>query len=147
MVFLAITGVMYLFVFLEPEKTGGPEERDIRIPRAPASASNIENPIPNSPLIISEGEKIFKGKGTCYTCHGMTGKGDGPAGLELRPRPRDFTNPQFSQLRTDGEFFWVIRNGSPGTRMFSYSPAYITEEEVWKVIYYIRTLGEGTATS
>ncbi len=144
MVFLVITGLMYLFVFLEPENTAEEGERDIRIPRAPAQASNVENPLPSSPLIVSEGEKIFKGKGTCYTCHGITGKGDGPAGLELKPRPRDFTNSEFQKLRTDGELFWVIRHGSPGTRMFSYSPAIITEDEAWRVIHYLRTLGDGS---
>jgi mono/diheme cytochrome c family protein len=141
-IFLVISGVMYLFVYLEPEQSAEKGEKDIRIPRAPAEASNIQNPIPNSPMILSEGEKIYQGKGTCFTCHGTTGRGDGPAGLELKPRPRDFTNSQFNALRTDGELFWVIQNGSPGTRMFSYSPSVITEEEAWKVIHYIRTFGE-----
>jgi hypothetical protein len=34
----------------------------------------------------------------------------------------------------------VIRNGSPGSRMFSYAPSVITEEEAWTVIRYLRTL-------
>src|SRR2546425_8874547 len=29
--------------------------------------------------------------------------------------PRNFTNPKFHKNRTDGEMFWVIKNGSAGT--------------------------------
>lgn len=141
-ILFAISGLIYAFSLLEPQNLAEQGERDIRIPRAPASASNLENPFPHTPEIIEEGRNIFQGKGTCFTCHGVTGKGDGPAGLELRPRPRDFSNPLFAQLRTDGELFWVIRNGSTGTRMFAYSPSVITEEEAWKVIHYIRTLAQ-----
>lgn len=142
LIFLAITGVIYIFTALGPGEGEEQGERDIRIPRAPAEASNTKNPFPHTTEIITEGEKIYQGKGTCFTCHGVTGRGDGPAGLELRPKPRDFTNPHFHELRTDGELFWVIRHGSSGTRMFSYAPSVITEEEAWKVIHYIRTLAQ-----
>ncbi len=132
--------MIYIFSAMGPGEGQDPGERDIRLPRAPAQASNVPNPFPPTAEVIDEGRKVYQGKGTCFTCHGVTGKGDGPAGLELRPKPRDFTNPQFQALRTDGELFWVIRNGSTGTRMFSYSPSVITEEEAWKVIHYLRTL-------
>jgi len=139
---MAITGVIYLITMMGPEESQEQGEMDIRIPRAPAEASNMNNPYPNAQDVLAEGGEIYQGKGTCFTCHGVTGKGDGPAGLELRPKPRDFTNPKFHELRTDGELFWVIRHGTSGTRMFSYTPSVITEEEAWKVIHYIRTLSQ-----
>ena len=139
-VLVVITTLIYFSARMDPSGTGEGGFRDIRIPRAPASSSNIPNPLPHAPEVIAQGETIYQGKGTCFVCHGVTGKGDGPAGLELRPPPRDFTSPQFQDLRTDGELFWVIRNGSTGTRMFSYSPSVITEEEAWMVIHYLRSL-------
>lgn len=142
-IFMVITGVLYLFVYLDPARNAPPGQKDMRAPRAPAEASNWKNPIPNTPVTVSQGEKIYKGKGTCFACHGITGKGDGPSGKDLRPSPRDFTNPKFFELRTDGELFWVIVNGSLGTRMFSYSPSIITEEEAWTVVHYLRALGRG----
>jgi mono/diheme cytochrome c family protein len=140
-VFVVFSAVIYLLLLIGPDQPASrPVERDIAIPRAPAEAKALVNPFPVSDQVLLEGERIYQTKGTCFTCHGTTGRGDGPAGLELNPRPRNFTNPQFQELRTDGEMFWVIRNGSAGTRMFSYSPSVITEEEAWKVIHFIRTL-------
>ena len=140
-VFVGFSAAIYLLLLLGPEEpVSGGGEKDITIPRAPAEAKLVTNPFPASADIINEGERIYQTKGTCFTCHGTSGRGDGPAGAELNPKPRNFTNPQFHALRTDGELFWVIRNGSPGTRMFSYSPSVVTEEEAWKVIRYLRTI-------
>jgi mono/diheme cytochrome c family protein len=140
-VFLVFSAAVYILLMIGPEESATKAgERDITIARAPAEAKSLANPFPLSDEVLLEGERIYQTKGTCFTCHGTTGLGDGPAGLELNPRPRNFTNPRFHELRTDGEMFWVIRNGSPGTRMFSYAPAIITEEEAWKVIHYLRTL-------
>lgn len=149
-VFVVFSAAVYLLLMIGPEESATKAgERDITLPRAPAEAKAVANPIPLSDQVLLEGERIYQTKGTCFTCHGTTGRGDGPAGLELNPRPRNFTNPRFHELRTDGEMFWVIRNGSPGTRMFSYSPSIITEDEAWKVIHYLRTLPTraGTQTS
>jgi len=138
-VFVVFSGIVYLLLMIGPDQpVSSPGERDITIPRSPAEAKNLVNPIPVSDQVLLEGERIYQTKGTCFTCHGTSGRGDGPAGMELNPRPRNFTNPRFHELRTDGEMFWVIRNGSPGTRMFSYSPSVITEDEAWKVIHFLR---------
>ncbi len=143
-VFVVFSAVVYGLLLIGPDQPmSSPGERDITIPRAPAEAKTLANPFPVSDEILLEGERIYQTKGTCFTCHGTSGRGDGPAGLELNPRPRNFTNSYFQELRTDGELFWVIRNGSPGTRMFSYSPSVITEDEAWKVIHYLRTIPTG----
>jgi mono/diheme cytochrome c family protein len=140
-VFVVFSAAVYVLLLIGPDQPmSSPGERDVTIPRAPTEAKALANPFPVSDEILLEGERIYQTKGTCFTCHGTSGRGDGPAGVELNPRPRNFTNAHFHELRTDGELFWVIRNGSPGTRMFSYSPSVITEDEAWKVIHYLRTI-------
>lgn len=118
-------------------------EKDPTVPRVPAdqiaAAKAMKNPLQGTPENIAKGKAIFEGKGTCFTCHGLSGKGDGDAGKALDPTPRDFTNAQFHGLRTDGEMFWVIKNGSAGTGMIAYNPAMITDEETWQVILYERS--------
>jgi mono/diheme cytochrome c family protein len=40
----------------------------------------------------------------CVPCHGESGTGDGPAGIALDPRPRNFTaNPPEFKFDTDGD--------------------------------------------
>ncbi len=89
--------------------------------------------------IIDEGKVLYEGKGACVSCHGKTGVGDGPIGRRLNPGPRDFTNCVFQKRRKDGELFWIIKNGSPGTGMVPMIPVTITEEEAWKILAYERS--------
>lgn len=124
--------------------TGDPtvEAFDMARPRAPSDAKAIKNPIPRSGEAISDGKALYEGKGNCYVCHGMRGQGDGEGGVMLSPPPRNFTDIQFQRLRTDGELFWTIKYGIPDTGMFAFVPRHLTEEEAWKIVHYIRTLGQ-----
>ena len=54
---------------------------------------------------------------TCATCHGDTGKGDGPAGLILNPPPADLAI--HVPLHTDNELYDFIANGIEGTPMLA----------------------------
>ena len=122
------------------------EERDplqARVPKDQLSdAKQMKNPVAKTKENILKGKALFEGKGTCFNCHGKEGKGDGPAGQILNPSPRNFTNCKFHKKRKDGELFWVIKNGSPGTGMVSLIPAAITEEEAWTIINYERSFCE-----
>ncbi len=107
-----------------------------------AKAKGLKNPFAPTPENIAKGSLLFHGKGTCYTCHGKEGKGDGLAAPGLDPSPRDFTNQAFHQAKTDGELYWVIKNGSPGTAMMPMIGSVIDEEEGWLVLLYERSLGQ-----
>ena len=120
------------------------EEVEPLRPRVPdgqiAEAKAMTNPFLNTPENLEKGKTIFFGKGTCYKCHGDEGKGDGKFGRRLNPGPRDLTNSKWQKARTDGEMFWVLKYGSPGSGMVSLIPSDITEEEAWHAIVYVRTL-------
>lgn len=47
----------------------------------------------------------------CSTCHGPNGKGDGPAGAALTPKPRDFTSAEWQASVTDEKIQKVILEG------------------------------------
>jgi mono/diheme cytochrome c family protein len=91
--------------------------------------------------IVAAGKTLYEGKGTCHLCHGMEGKGDGPA-THMHPNnpPRDFTDCAVQRDRDDGELFWIIKYGSTGTAMKGLIPSLLSEEEGWKVVAYLRTL-------
>jgi mono/diheme cytochrome c family protein len=93
-----------------------------------------------TPEIVAAGKALYEGKGGCHLCHGINGKGDGPAS-QMNPThpPSNFTNCAFQKERADGELFWIIKYGSPGTGMQPLIPALLSEEEGWKVVAYVRT--------
>ncbi len=121
-------------------------EPDLSKPRVPsAQLKEIQakkNPFPATKENIEKGKALYQGNGTCFTCHGKEGRGDGLAAPGLDPSPRNFTNTAFHAMRTDGELFWVIRHGIPGTAMMPMVGSVITEEEAWLVLLYERSLGK-----
>ena len=117
-------------------------EQPMMQPRVPADklveARALRSPLSNSPEIIEQGKTIYNGKGTCFTCHGTNGDGKGPAGVKLNPAPRNFQHHGFWRHRTEGELFWVIKHGSPGTAMIGFGQV-LSDEEIWALIHYEST--------
>ena len=99
---------------------------------APVSADELKNPFAGKPEATAEGKKLFKQY--CSVCHGDNGKGDGPAGMALNPRPADYSTEKI-QKQTDGALFWKITEGK--SPMASYKNI-LTEEQRWKLVNYIR---------
>jgi mono/diheme cytochrome c family protein len=56
-------------------------------------------------------EEIFTSR--CVTCHGSTGKGDGPASAALNPKPRSFGDAAWQKSVTDEHIEKVIAQGGP----------------------------------
>ena len=52
---------------------------------------------------------IFKAR--CSTCHGMDGKGNGPAAITLNPKPRNYTDPAWQKSVTDDHIREIIVKG------------------------------------
>lgn len=115
-------------------------------PRVPADkieeAKTWTNPLPATAENMEKGKALFQGKAFCATCHGKEGKG--LADIEgLRGKlPRNFTDTVWQAARSDGELFWILKNGSPGTDMASFIPLILTEEEAWQVLIYVRSFGK-----
>lgn len=101
--------------------------------KAPAAAKNLTNPLKNNSEATVEGKKLYTNM--CVVCHGNKGKGDGIAGMTLKPRPSNFTQA-IVQEQTDGEIFWKITEGR--APMASYKEL-LTEEQRWQLVNYLRT--------
>ena len=69
-------------------------------------------------------------------CHGVAGRGDGPAAGAYSPPPADFTTAH-AQMHLDGEFFYWIKNGKPPTAMPAFGDQ-LTDDQIWDVINYLR---------
>jgi mono/diheme cytochrome c family protein len=117
----------------------GAAEQHMMQPRVPADklaeARSLASPLPDSPETVEKGKALYNGKGTCVNCHGQSGAGDGPVAASLNPSPRNFQHHGFWRHRTEGEIFWVIKHGSPGTSMIGFGGV-LTDEEIWAIIQY-----------
>ena len=105
-------------------------------------ARMLRSPLAYSKETVAKGKAIYEGKGTCINCHGKTGHGDGPGATNLNPPPRVFRSHGFWKHRSEGEIFWVIKHGSPGTAMISFG-GLLTDEEIWTVMQYERSFARG----
>ena len=56
----------------------------------------------------------------CVACHGVQGKGDGPAGRMLKPPAADFTSAA-SKKKSEAEMTQVIENGKPDTAIVQWN--------------------------
>jgi hypothetical protein len=101
------------------------------------------SPLRNEPRFVKKGKVLSHIKAkpiACKQCHGIMGKGDGAMSSNLNPKPRNFTcKPTMDQV-SDGQLFWIIKNGSKGTAMPSYSK--LPDKKIWQLIQYIRSLSE-----
>ncbi len=89
------------------------------------------------------GKGIYEAR--CAQCHGVSGKGDGPASSNLHPRPRDFTSGKFKirstatgSLPTDDDLIHSIMNGLPGTAMPAWR-SLLNDDAAKKVLVYIKS--------
>jgi mono/diheme cytochrome c family protein len=84
----------------------------------------------------------------CAPCHGLTGKGDGPAAPFLVPKPRNFFAGAFKirttesgELPQDDDVLKIIMKGMPGSSMPAWE-GLITTTEAKQTVVYIKTLIE-----
>ncbi len=79
----------------------------------------------------------------CFSCHGSSGKGDGPAALNLTPKPRDLSNGSFMETLSDPYIVNVIKGGGTAVNKSPLMPAWgnvLSDKEIRDVIAYLRSL-------
>jgi mono/diheme cytochrome c family protein len=103
---------------------------------APASADSLKNPLAVSQEYISKGEELYNMY--CFSCHGDTGYGDGPAGGSMGIRPANFHDQRVIKQK-DGALFWKLTNGKGNMPPFKEA---LNEEQRCQLIVFIRELGK-----
>jgi mono/diheme cytochrome c family protein len=110
----------------------------------PATARQVIPPIdpatvmtPN-PALLDRGKALYAQ--TCATCHGPEGKGDGPGGAGLNPKPRNFTQGTGWKNGTRLEdIYKTLDEGIKGSSMVSYN--YLSKKDRMALVHVVQSLG------
>lgn len=82
----------------------------------------------------------------CIFCHGATGKGDGPTGKYLNPKPADYSTsmPKYGEKWAEYYFKIIKEGGAAVGRSPLMTPwgRQLKENEIWDVISYVETLAK-----
>jgi mono/diheme cytochrome c family protein len=85
---------------------------------------------------VASGKELYEAR--CSFCHGTEGKGDGPAGSALQPRPTNFADAAYRQHASAEMQRIVILNGKPGTAMVPFGQT-LRPAEIDDLIAYLQT--------
>jgi mono/diheme cytochrome c family protein len=123
------------------DKTAGtglcPQPRDTEY--APAEIASKTNPLAYNTDNLAAGKQLYNGKVkpvACVECHGKYGDGNGVMASMFAPPPRNFTCVKTVAGIPDGQFYWIIKNGSVGTSMPAFDK--LTDDQIWQLVMYIR---------
>lgn len=117
----------------------------------PEAAHERRNPLVRSELALRNAQTLWQRH--CESCHGATGRGDGPNARLHEQRkgraPRNLTNPKVQANLTDGDIFWRITKGiieeGNNVIMPRYEDKISSENDRWQLVLFVRELAQPAA--
>lgn len=101
----------------------------------PDKYAKMTNPIKADAASIADGKQLWLQH--CASCHGKTGKGDGPKAANLKTLPHDLAKADV-QSQPDGAFFYKTSEGRDD--MPSFKKKIPDQDDIWSIVNFIRTL-------
>jgi mono/diheme cytochrome c family protein len=141
---LASFGIMIYVAFLSGgidlkevrERAAGPKQEQAAAAPGAVDVTAVKDPwMPSDPM-LARGKQLFAQN--CAMCHGTEGKGDGPAGASLNPKPRNFVEGKWKKGGTRLGLMGVLQNGLPPSSMQSYKHLPINDR--WALVHFVRSI-------
>jgi len=127
----ALTLILMIAFFSAAQETK-PAPKTVYSP-VPVKAAREPNPVKSTPESIAEGKRIYSYD--CAQCHGATG--DGKTDIAKDMKISDLTDPALLKDRTDGELFYIVKNGHGGMPP---EGDRVKPEQLWDLVNYVRSL-------
>ena len=99
----------------------------------------LKNPVASSPESIKAGQASYQKN--CRFCHGTTGLGDGPSAPK-DSHPSNLTDKEWKHGSSDGEIFFVVKNGVPPDLSMEPWGDRIKDPDIWNLVNYLRSLAK-----
>jgi mono/diheme cytochrome c family protein len=133
---LFLSALFFVFAFAlwaQAPKDQPPAKSSDKIPPEAAARTN---PVKPSEESLGKARKFYTID--CAMCHGKDGDGKGEMASDMK-NVTDFTNPDALKNHTDGELFYVIRNGRgemppEGDRA--------KDNDVWNLVNLVRSFAK-----
>src|ERR1700744_5264035 len=109
--------------------------------KIPVEAVNQVNPIKPDPDSMARAKKIYGYE--CAMCHGDDGSGAGDLSKNMKAKMGDFRDPTTLKGHTDGELFYIIKNGKGEMEG---EGARVKPDDSWSLVNYLRSLSKGQPT-
>lgn len=127
----------FAFLAFPPQQTTPPAATPT-LKVIPLDAVRMVNPITPTPGSQTKAKSRYAID--CAMCHGANGDGKGDPGIisDMSLTMMDFTNPDTLKNRTDGELFYIIKNGQG--KMPAEDRA--KDDEIWNLVVYLRSFSK-----
>jgi mono/diheme cytochrome c family protein len=105
--------------------------------KIPPEAASQVNPVKPTADSRARSKKVYGYE--CAVCHGDDGSGAGDMAKSMKAKMPDFRDPSALKGRTDGELFYIIKNGKgemdgEGERL--------KPDDTWNMVTYIRSFAK-----
>ncbi len=105
--------------------------------KIPPDAAAKHNPVKPSGESLGRGKKLYGYD--CAMCHGKDGNGKGDMASDYKS-VTDFTDRSSLKSRSDGDLFYIIRNGKGQDMPPEGDRA--KDDDIWHLVNYIRSLAK-----
>jgi mono/diheme cytochrome c family protein len=128
---------VFFFAFVLWARTDQPPAKGSQEYKIPPEAAAKVNPVKPSQESLAKGKKLYGYD--CAMCHGKDGDGKGDMASDIK-NVTDFTNPDALKNRSDGELFYIIRNGKGEDMPPEGDRA--KDDDIWNLVNSIRSLAK-----
>jgi cytochrome c oxidase cbb3-type subunit 2 len=115
--------------------------------KGPGAPITVPPEPPRTKASVAHGAEVYE-KMQCGTCHGKTGRGDGPAAATLHDdwgnaiRPADFTRRGMMRCGdSPARIYTTFMTGLNGTPMPSFEGT-IAPDDAWDLVHFVESLRE-----
>jgi mono/diheme cytochrome c family protein len=130
---IALSSVFAFLLCAQEPKDQPPAEYKI-----PPEAAAKQNPVKPTAESHARGKKLYGYD--CEMCHGKNGDGKGDMASDYKNGVTDFTKPESLKNRSDGDLFYIIRNGKGQDMPPEGDRA--KDDDIWHLVNYIRSFAK-----
>jgi mono/diheme cytochrome c family protein len=135
--FTLVLSAFFLFAPALPAQQPSTPTKAPTYSAIPVEAVRATNPVKSSPESLTRAKRWWNLD--CAMCHGKEGDGKGETAKEMKLTIADFTDAATLKDRTDGEIFYIIKNGHQDMPP---EGARIKPEENWDLVNYVRAFAK-----